>query len=148
MNIYTVLLHIHSVFRYVALLLLVIAVFHSLYGFISSKRIDKAGIRWSLLSLATFHVQVLVGILLYWLSPKVMLNASMFKVNILRFFTIEHGFVMLLAAILITVGYSKAKKSLPDKGYRIIFIYYLIVLVLVLWAIPWPFKQALAAGWM
>ncbi len=51
--------------------------------------------------------------------------------------------MMLIAIILITIGYRKAKVG-NAKG---VFTYYLIALLLMLAAIPWPFR-ALGAGWM
>jgi membrane protein DedA with SNARE-associated domain len=69
------------------------------------------------------------------------------KDTVLRFYLVEHIALMLVAIILITVGYVKAKKkSDPVKKNRTILIYYAIGLILILVSIPWPFR-GLGAGW-
>ena len=147
MNLYSLLLHFHSIFRYVALIALVAAVLITGFGYYNKKKYGSTGRKCAIISLGSFHTQVIVGFLLYWLSPKVMFSKAMFKVEILRFFTLEHGLAMIIAAILITIGYSKAKKSSADIGNKHIFIFYLLALVVVLWAIPWPYRHMLAGAW-
>ena len=56
---------------------------------------------------------------------------------------------MILATVLITVGYSKAKRQATlNKGWKTIGKYYIAGLVMILAAIPWPFYPGLeSVGW-
>jgi membrane protein DedA with SNARE-associated domain len=57
-----------------------------------------------------------------------------------RFFLVEHTSMMILAIVVISVGYIRAKKIAPEKqAFKRIFWAYLIGLILILASIPWPF---------
>lgn len=123
----------HSGLRYIVLILLVLAIIDS-YSKKSEVTFEKRGL--ALGTLITTHIQVLLGFILYFISPKVQFVSGMMKDALLRFYGVEHIIGMLIAVILITIGFSKAKK----KGYKSIFVYYLAALVLILISIPWPFR--------
>ena len=56
----------------------------------------------------------------------------------IRLIVIEHPLIMILAVILITVGFSKHKKKSTDKDkFKTIALYYGIALIFVLSRIPW-----------
>ena len=65
----------------------------------------------------------------------------------MRFFAVEHISMMLIAAVLITIGYSKGKRQAAPAKYKTLFWFNLIGLVLVLASIPWPFRAGLGGGW-
>ena len=103
----------------------------------------KAG----LFALIFTHIQFLLGLVLYFISPKVVFDGSSMKSDVMRFFLVEHISLMVLAVILITIGYSRAKRATDDgKKFKSILIFYLIGLALILFAIPWPF-QNYGASW-
>jgi hypothetical protein len=59
-----------------------------------------------------------------------------------RFFWIEHPSIMIIAIVLITLGRGMAKKPVPDPiKYKKAFWYFFIALVLILAAVPWPFRE-------
>jgi membrane protein DedA with SNARE-associated domain len=87
------------------------------------------------------HLQLIIGLILYFISPKVIFSGSSMSDPILRFFLVEHISLMLIAVVLITVGYVKTKKIEGVKKYRTILIYYVISLLLILASIPWPFRD-------
>ena len=63
-----------------------------------------------------------------------------------RFYTVEHISGMLVAIVLITIGYSRSKRALDaSTKQRLIAIFYGLGLLLVLAMIPWPFR-GLGAG--
>ena len=63
------------------------------------------------------------------------------KVPVLRFFTVEHTFMMLIALVFITIGYATAKRAKEDVAkHKKTFIFYLIGFILILAVIPWPFR--------
>jgi hypothetical protein len=66
----------------------------------------------------------------------------------LRFFGMEHILLMVLAAVLITIGRKKAEKAVdPAKKHKLIAIWYVIGLILIFLAIPWPFRANLGGAW-
>jgi len=146
MSFYTILLHVHSVLRYVVLVLLFFAIVDSLRGVINKRHYLGSNQKINLITMAAFHVQVLFGILMYFLSPKVQLRKEMFHDEMLRFFTMEHISLMIIAMAIITIGYMKAKKNI-ENGHKLILFYYTLTLVLVLCAIPWPFRVHLLGEW-
>jgi membrane protein DedA with SNARE-associated domain len=70
------------------------------------------------------------------------------KDSLLRFFLVEHISLMMIAVVLVTIGYVKSDRATDEfKKYKLVVIYFSIALLLILAAIPWPFR-ALGAGWL
>lgn len=142
---YKMLLHAHSGLRWLVLLFLVLAIAGAWSAW--SKKADYPAGKMPLLGLIFTHVQLLLGFILYFISPKVQFASGVMKDSMLRFYTVEHISLMLIAIVLITMGYSKAKRQTEQaRGHKTIYTYYLIGLVLILVSIPWPFRD-LGAGW-
>ncbi len=69
------------------------------------------------------------------------------KDSVMRFFAVEHILMMLIALVLITMGHVKAKKSTESSAkFKHIIVFFGIALILILAAIPWPFRD-LGAAW-
>ncbi len=135
------LIHAHSGLRWVVLVLLVAATFKALMKWRSNVSYSEGDRKLNLFTMISMHVQLLLGLALIFMSDKV--NFSQMKDAMYRFFSVEHSVMMLLAIALVTIGHSKAKKATDDaKKFKTIFTFYLIALLLVLVAIPWPFR-----GW-
>ncbi len=98
-------------------------------------------------AMVTFHLQVLLGIVLYFISPKVQFTAEMMKSDLLRFYTMEHISLMFISIVLITLGYLRAKKKM-ESAHKQILVFYAIALLLVLIAIPWPFREIFGTNWI
>jgi heme O synthase-like polyprenyltransferase len=59
-----------------------------------------------------------------------------------RFYAVEHSVGMIIAIVLVHVGYSVIKKNLPDeKKYKRLFWCSFIALSIFLVMIPWEGKQ-------
>jgi membrane protein DedA with SNARE-associated domain len=59
-----------------------------------------------------------------------------------RFYWVEHPTGMIVAIILITLGYGMAKKSVNDATkYKKAFWFFFVALILILATVPWPFRQ-------
>jgi hypothetical protein len=135
------LIHAHSGLRWVVLALLVAATFMSLLKWRSNAPYTEGGRKLNLFTMIFMHIQLLLGLALYFMSGRV--DFSQMKDAMFRFFSVEHSVMMLLAIALVTIGYSKSKKATEEaKKYKTVFIFYGIALLLVLVAIPWPFR-----GW-
>lgn len=143
---YTGLVHAHSGLRWIVLVLLVLAVIKAAGGLSGNKSFDGAR-KLGLFALIATHVQFVIGLVLYFLSPKVQFVAETMGDSVLRFYAVEHLVTMLIAVVLITIGYSRSKRALTDVSkYKTLFWFYLIGLVIMLSGIPWPFRD-LGAGW-
>ena len=107
---------IHSYWAYLVVLLLILAVVNSIIGLTKNKKFTDKDLRISLFSLITIHIQLLLGFVVYFLSTffdsmrEIGMGATM-KDSGLRLYIIEHPLMMVLAVILITIGFSKHKKT-------------------------------------
>lgn len=141
--------HAHSGIRWIILALLIVAIANAFKGWQNKRVYTDKDKKIHLFAMIMVHVQVLIGFISYYLNWGGKVNfANMSGNSVIRFFTVEHSVMMLLAVIVITIGFSKSKKILETpKRFKIIFITYSIGLVLILAGIPWPFRAALGAGW-
>ena len=146
---YNALLHSHSGLRWIALFLIIAAIFNAAKSQNSGKYLKKDKML-NLFAMIFMHIQLLVGLGLYFISPKVIFAEGWMKDSLTRFFGMEHILLMIIAIAVITMGRSKAEKKLKgtrDK-HRKIMVSYTIGLLLILISIPWPFREALGGGWM
>jgi hypothetical protein len=137
------LVHAHSGLRWLVLLSILAAIIVSIINSQSSEIQKKQKIVY-LIGLIFSHTQLLIGIVLYYTSNKVVFTSETMGDNIARFFTVEHSLGMILAIILITIGYSKSKKM---QSHRKIALFYSIALLLIIVSIPWPFRDLGVSNW-
>jgi hypothetical protein len=95
----------------------------------------------------SLHVQLLIGLILYFISDKVKFTDGWMANKITRFFGMEHFILMVLAIVVITVGRRKAENATEaSQKHQLILKWFVIGLVLILAGIPWPFR-GLGSGW-
>jgi small-conductance mechanosensitive channel len=134
---------LHSGWAYIALIVLVVAVVNAAIGFFSKKNFQEKDLRIPLFTLIVYHIQLILGLIAYFASAQFAyvkqngMGASMAQPEI-RMIIVEHPLMMILAIVLITMGFSKHKKQTTDNGkFKTIFMYYGIALLFVLSRIPW-----------
>ncbi|SMO40725.1 cytochrome B [Solitalea koreensis] len=134
---YTGILHLHSILRWLALILLIVSVAKAVSAWSSSNKIYTEGDRkLNLFTLISMHTQLIVGFVLYFLSDKVQFNASTMKDSAIRYFTVEHVFMMIIAIVFITIGYSKSKRlDIGFEKHKKIAIFYGLGLITILVAL-------------
>ncbi|MDZ7805751.1 MAG: cytochrome B [Gracilimonas sp.] len=144
---YTGLLHAHSGLRWILLVLIVWAIIKAVSGWMGQKEYQKSDRISALLALIFTHIQLLIGLVLYFISPKVSFESGVMESSVLRFYTVEHITMMIIAIALITFGFSSAKRLQDslDKHKRVA-ITYGIGLLITIASIPWPFR-GLGSGW-
>jgi hypothetical protein len=150
----TGLLHLHNLLRWVILILLVISVVKSYTGWKQGRTFSPADRKAWLFTMIFSHVTLLLGVY-QWLAGRYGLftsqppeGSSMMKDKFFRFFQMEHPVSMLIAILLITLGYGMAKKQVSDADrYKGAFRYFLIALVLILLVTPWPFRETVGRAW-
>ena len=141
----TGLLHLHNVLRWVVLILMIWAIVKGLSGWLGKKNFRPSDRKPFLFAMISVHIQALIGIVLYIAGPwrtvvEEQLLADGALERFARFWKMEHFGVMILAFILVTVGHSRVKKGKTDLGkFRAGALFFLIALLLILAAIPWPF---------
>lgn len=139
---YDIVLKLHSYWAYLVLLVLIIAVINALIKVFGDKEYEAKDFRISLFTLIVSHIQLLIGLVLYFVSPRFELwselGGGVMKDSLLRLYLVEHPLVNILAVALITIGYSKHKKKLTSKAkLKPLAVFYTIALVLFLSRIPW-----------
>ncbi len=141
---YTTIQFIHSYWAYLVVFVVLIAAINSLAGLVGKKEYGPKDFRLALFALIVTHLQFVIGMILYFISPlglKNIVNSGMGEVmknSDYRLFAVEHPIVMLLTVVLITIGYSKHKKKLVSgPKFRALTIFYSIALILMLSRIPW-----------
>ena len=136
---------LHSVFRWLVLISLVLSIYTAYSGLIKNKPFSKGinSLRHWTATIA--HVQLILGIYMYMKSPTSLYflhNTSEASKHLeILFFGLIHPLLMLTAIILITIGsaLSKRKPSNTEK-YKTLILWFGIGLAIILVAIPWPFS--------
>lgn len=141
---YSTLKFVHSYWAYLVLIVILIATINALISFFSKKEYGPKDFRLALFGLIVTHLQLLIGLILYFVSPlglQSLTNNGMgtvMKDSMLRLYAVEHPTVMILTVVFITIGYSKHKKKLVSKPkFKMLAIFYTIGLILMLSRIPW-----------
>ena len=125
---YQILRSAHSGWRYVVLILLVLALIQALAGWFGKKPYTEGNRKLNLFALIATHIQILMGLVMYFISPLVEAG--------IRYWKMEHIGMMIFAAILVTVGNARSKRG--DDGpakHRTIAIYFGLALVVIVAAI-------------
>ena len=136
MNAYFFFKYLHSGFRYIVFIFIAAAIIQSFIGWFGKKPYTETNRKTNLFTLIAAHTQLLIGIVLYFLSPYVQFNSGTMKNATTRYFTAEHWVMMLLGIVIITIGYSKSKKALTSEAkHKIIAYNYIIALFIILVAI-------------
>jgi len=139
---YSTILNLHSYWAYLVLIVLILATVNALIKSFGGKEYSAKDFRISLFTLIVSHIQLLIGLILYFVSPRFELwsdlGGKVMSNSIARLYLVEHPFINIVAVALITIGYSKHKKKLTSKlKLKTIAIFYTIALVLLLSRIPW-----------
>jgi hypothetical protein len=148
----TGLLHLHNLLRWVILLLLLFSIFKAYVGQNSQKAFAPGDKKLWLFTMIAAHITLLLGLyqwllgrygLLTYVVPE---GTSRMKDPFLRFFQVEHPVSMIIAVLLITLAHGMAKKPVADQiKYKKALRYFLLALVLMLAAVPWPFRGEVLA---
>ncbi|WP_130733243.1 hypothetical protein [Flavobacterium sp. J27] len=135
---YTALQSAHSIFAYIVLTILFLASLNAIMGVVSKKLFSDKDLRLSLFALILSHMQLLIGLILYFVSPKGSAMLGEMKDAGMRLTSLEHPLINIIALVLITIGWSKHKKEESHNGkFKKIAIFYSIGLLLILSRIPW-----------
>jgi hypothetical protein len=134
---YEIIQKLHSGWAYLTILLVIVAVVNSIIGFVSKKEYKDSDKKIGLYALGAVHTQVLLGFVLYFVSPLGFSGFSMSD-SALRLTSMEHPVINIVGIVLMTIGWVKHKKlSASESKFKTVAIYYGIGFVLILSRIPW-----------
>lgn len=130
--------HVHSTLAYAVLALLLFAVINSFLGFSGKRNFEKKDKMIALFALIFSHIQLLVGLILWFDSPLGKEAMSQMSNSAMRLTAVEHPLINIMAIALITVGWSKHKKEASSNGkFKKIAFLYLAGLAFIVSRIPW-----------
>ncbi len=140
---YSISLTLHSIVRWFVLIFGILAAAKAIIGWMRGQSWAAADRQLGLLFTISLDIQVLLGLLLYFvLSPRTtqafanfgeaMANADT------RFFLVEHSLLMVIALVLAHIGRAQSKKASPDVNkHKRAAIFFTLALIAIIVAIPW-----------
>jgi hypothetical protein len=120
----------HSGWRYIVLVLLIVALIQALSGWLGKKPYTEGNRKINLFTLISAHIQLLMGLILYFMNGWYKIDSS---VALGRYWKMEHIGMMVLAVILITVGNARSKKGTDAAvKHRSVSLYFGLALILII----------------
>lgn len=146
-----VLLVLHNLIRWLILIFAFWTIIRAVSGLISKRVYTPADSSSNFFFMLGMDIQLLIGMILYftngWFESLKNFGDSM-KDPMVRFFTMEHSVMMIIAWILVHAGRISVKKtSDPNAKFKKTLLFFGIALLIILIAIPWPFREAVARPW-
>ena len=143
-----VILVLHNLLRWAVLLFGLWTLFSAMSGIVSKRNYTAADSRSNFFFMLSCDIQLLLGLILYytnsWFDRLKDLGNNMKDANN-RFFTMEHELLMIIALILVHVGRVSVKKATTSAAkHKRTLLFFGLAIVLILAAIPWPFREAIA----
>jgi hypothetical protein len=137
----------HNLLRWAVLIFGLWAIFSAISGIVNKRNYTPADDKSNFFFMLSCDIQLLLGLILYftnsWFERLKDLGNNMKDAGN-RFFTMEHGLLMLIAIILVHVGRVSVKKAPTSAAkHKRALIFFGLAVVLILAAIPWPFREAI-----
>ena len=151
----SILLLLHSILRWVILVLLVVAIVKSYSGMTAGRSFSEGNRKVGLFLMIAAHTTLLLGLVLWFFGAFGLVLVEdpgmgvVMKNPVMRYWVVEHFVGMLIAIVLITIGRGVAKKSIPDATkFKRAFWLFLVALVIILATVPWPFRAGMGRPWL
>ncbi len=140
--IFSFLLPVHNILRWIVLLAGVVAIAFAVAGWLGRKPWTRTHLTLNKIFTMAMDVQVLVGLILYFISPMNQVALRNFAAAMRnadqRFFAVEHIFGMILALGIAHGGRTLAKMARdPWKKHRNAALLFTLALLIVIALIPW-----------
>lgn len=113
---YTITLFLHSWNRWLILIAGILVLFMAIKGVSGKTDYTTSQRKWSLIFISSLHIQLLIGLLLYFVLSPITLNAlsnfgAAMKDSTLRYWAVEHAFVNILAIAAAQTGSILVKRA-------------------------------------
>jgi hypothetical protein len=106
----------------------------------------------SIVLVAFFHIQLILGLILYFFYSPIVKSAFQdfgmaMKDSQLRYWAVEHIFIMILSIIIAQLGRIRIKKAhAAVSKYRNSAIYFTMAFILIISRVPWDQMPRLFRG--
>lgn len=142
---YSILLSLHSLIRWLVLIFLVYSVYRGFVGYRQNKTFSKTDNAFRHWTATIAHLQLFIGLGLYFVSPIINYFLHNYKNAVhqreIRFFGMEHSLMMIIAIVIITIGSARAKRKQADtEKFKTMAIWFSVGLLIILTSIPWAFS--------
>jgi hypothetical protein len=151
---YNGLLFLHGLFRWIILILGIIAIYKSFTGMNGNKPFTNSDKKTGLFLMISAHITLLIGLYQWVVGPWGLQNiknigfGAVMKDPVYRFYGVEHMTGMIIGIILITIGRGVSKKNFSDSvKHKRTFWFFLIAIIVILVSVPWPFRQGIGRPW-
>src|SRR5882672_2238571 len=143
-----ILVTLHSLNRFVLLILLLVVIVQSLIGWLNKSPFEEADDKLSLFLFISTHTQFLLGLLLYLVSAIVIFSGASMKDSIARYWLVEHVTAMLIAIVLISMARIQSKKLTDSAAkYKKLFTFNIAALVIILANIGMSHRGFFSVNW-
>lgn len=130
---YSGLFHTHSLLRYFILAALIVVIVKALLGLLNKQPYTKLDNKLGLYLFIFTHMQLLIGLILYAVSPFVKFGSETMSDKTTRYWTVEHLTAMIIAVVLITVARVSLKRMTVDEAkHKRTLIYNALALVIII----------------
>src|SRR6478609_3176668 len=145
---HSLLLIFHSTIRYFVLIFLLVIIVRSLLGWMSKKEYTKVDDKVSLWLFMLTHMQLLIGLILFFVSPIVIFSGASMKDSVARYWLVEHGTAMLIAIVLISMARIQSKKLADSSAkFKKLFTFNIAALVIILANIAMSHRGFFSVNW-
>ncbi|HUZ57439.1 MAG TPA: hypothetical protein VMU83_01495 [Hanamia sp.] len=146
-----ILLVLHNLIRWLILIFAFWTIITAISGLAAKREYSSGDSRANFFFMLGMDIQLLIGMILYftngWFDSLEHFSQSM-RDPMVRFFTMEHSVMMIIAWILVHAGRVSVKKATTSKAkFKKTLLFFGIALLIILIAIPWPFREAVARPW-
>ena len=139
---YTGLFHTHSLLRYFILIALVVVIIKAILGLVNKQSYGKWDNKLGLYLFIFTHMQLLIGLILYFVSPFVKFGPDTMSDKTTRYWTVEHALTMLIAVVFITLARTTSKRMATDEAkHKRMLIFNGIALVIIVATIMMSGRQ-------
>ena len=130
---YQAFLHSHSLFRYFVLAVLILVIVKSAMGFLNKRPYTAGDGKTMVIALVMSHLQLVLGVILFFVSPAVKFGGETMSDPITRYWTVEHSVMMVIALVLITMARTTSKKMTDDSAkHKRVFIFNAVALLIII----------------
>ena len=138
----------HSGLRWILLLAIIYTLVNAFKKWKGNNKFGAQDKMLAVITLALMHTQVVIGFILYF-GNEWYRGFSHMEIGAIRFFALEHWVGMIIAAVLITIGYKRVKNTERAAAkHRKVWLWYGIATLIILLSIPWPFLSKFShVGW-
>jgi hypothetical protein len=139
---------LHSLNRFILLALLLTVIARAFIGMQNKSAFGNTDNKLSLFLFISTHTQLLLGLILYFVSPAVIFSGESMKNSITRYWLVEHLLGMTVAIVLITMARITMKKLADDTAkHKRMFVFNTIALVVILAMIMQSQRGFFAVNW-